>query len=568
MSISWLEYHRYTPRTDAHSDLRAAEVVVSCGDPVGPLVPVWAAVGWDEINWTYTRRGRSVLAKLSDGSAHRYLVRVHNIFTSGTGMSLPHWGSGNVFHRLPTGEPTYDFTISDQVFDAIVQEGHRPLVEIGFTPLELVDPEDLESFPWQDSPSNYSRYESSGWSYPPRDRGEWCDLVGALVSHALERYGADEVRTWVWELWNEPDIFYWRGSVQEYFELYRDTVATIRAILPDATVGGPATTGDPSGPRFLREFLALVDANDAPFDFLSFHTKGAYFDPIRTYGPTGGEAPEPQSPSSLKMLREVRDSVVVLQDFESLRSVDVIVDECDASVPAHIGAYDNSNFGYRNTEYFPVFQAKLMKKVLDLGDQLDARIVAIMIWAFYFEGARMFEGFRTLVTNGDIDKPVLNAYRCFAKLQPLRYAAVSDAAWSLERLDDGSAGMAEEVDALATGDGNGRYSLLVWRHADDRYLQAKEPATVRIALRELPDGVDNVAITRWLVDEAYSNSHTAWQEMGAPMEPSPTQIERLRHSATLQTLGSETVHPVTDGTVELDAELRLPALMLIEARPV
>ena len=69
----------------------------------------------------------------------------------------------------------------------------------------------------------------------------------------MERYGTDEVNTWLWELWNEPDIFYWRGTPEQFHELYRVTVEGVRSVLPTAKVGGPAVTGaaaaPPAGPR-------------------------------------------------------------------------------------------------------------------------------------------------------------------------------------------------------------------------------------------------------------------------------------------------------------------------------
>ena len=128
-----------------------------------------------------------------------------------------------------------------------------------------------------------------------------------------------------------------------------------------------------------------------------------------------------------------------------------IVDECDASVPAHWGVYDNANFAYRNTEYFAVFQCKLMKKLLDLDATRAARTShQATTWSFYFEGERFFEGTRSLFTAQGIEKPVLNAYRMLSRLGDTRLAVESTRAWSLEDLDGGETAMPEEIDALAT----------------------------------------------------------------------------------------------------------------------
>src|SRR5882724_10983285 len=303
--------------------IATATVRVDCGAPRGPVRHIWTSLGFDEINWTSRPAGKRHLRTIGIFAERPYYVRSHYIFNSGIGWSLPHWGAGNVYHEDADGRPFYDFSIADQVYDAVVAAGHRPLVELAFTPRALV-PEDAEKrFAFEPSPTQWSPYEAG-----------------------------------LWELWNEPDISYWRGTPEQFYALYDVTAAAVKAGLPDAAVGGPATTGDLGpgrrGNDFLRGFLAHCARTGAPLDFVSFHTKGARYTPWRVYGPLGGPAPTRQSPSSLKMLREVRAALEVVASYPQFRDLPCIVDECDASVPAHWGVYDNANFAYRNTEYFPV----------------------------------------------------------------------------------------------------------------------------------------------------------------------------------------------------------------------
>ncbi len=340
-----------------------ARVEVDAGSDAGELRPIWRSVGYDEINWTYTPTGRQLLGAFAstaddgDGAERTaFHIRPHCVFCSGSAFGIPHWGSGNVYHEDADGNPSYDFTVVDQTFDAIVGAGHHVLAELGFTPRDLLPPEAAD-LTVVDSPTVYSAYEAGQWAYPPRDLGRWGDLVAALVTHCVERYGEAEVRTWLWELWNEPDITCWRGSVEEFCALYDTTAAAVRGALPDAVVGGPAVTG--GGVDFLRAFLTHTARAGTPLDFVSFHTKGSAFTPWRVYGPTGGPAPELQSPSAHKMLFEIRRLLRVVVEFEEYRDLPAIVDECDAGVPAHSSAYDNANFAFQNTEYYPVFQVKL-----------------------------------------------------------------------------------------------------------------------------------------------------------------------------------------------------------------
>ena len=495
-----------------------------------------------------------------------YYVRSHYIFNSGIGWSLPHWGTGNVYHEDAGGNPFYDFSIADQVYDAVVQAGHRPLVELAFTPRALVPESAPARFAFEPSPTQWSAYEAGLWSFPPKDYARWGGLVRALVEHCVQRYGADHVRTWLWELWNEPDIFYWRGTPEQYYALYDVTAAAVKAAFADAMVGGPATTGDlrGNGNAFLRGFLAHCARQGTPLDFVSFHTKGASFTPWRVYGPLGAPAPVRQSPSMLKMLRKVRAGLQAVAEYPQFRTLPCIVDECDASVPAHWGIYDNANFGYRNTAYYAVFQCKLMKKLLDLNDLSGAQAHQATTWSFYFEGERLFEGTRSLFTARQVEKPVLNAYRMLARLGDTRLGVESDRAWPLQQLDGDETAMPEEVDALATFNGRDRVAVLLWRHADDQYLV--DPAETEVALRieHLPFAASSVHLRHWRVDAHHSNSHTAWQEAGAPQDPSEGQLRAIRDRQGLELFEPDRTEALQDGQLMLRIQLPLPSVSLIE----
>jgi len=545
-----------------------ATVRVGAGATLGPIRRIWASFGYDEINWTSTPAGKRHLKTIGAFVEQPYFVRSHYVFNSGIGWSLPHWGAGNVYHEDAAGQPFYDFTIADQVYDAVVEAGLRPLVELAFTPRALV-PDDAEKrFAYEPSPTQWSPYEAGLWATPPKDYGKWAGLVRSLVEHCVARYGAAHVRGWLWELWNEPDIFYWRGTPEQFYALYDVTAAAVKAALPDAAVGGPTTTGDLGpgrrGNEFLRGFLAHCARTRAPLDFVSFHTKGARFTPWRVYGPLGGPAPTQQSPSSLKMLREVRAALAAVSAHAEFRDLPCIVDECDASVPAHWGVYDNANFAYRNTEYFAVFQCKLMKKLLDLDVRGGARVHQATTWSFYFESERLFEGTRSLFTAQGIQKPVLNAYRMLSRLGDTRLAVESSHAWSMDRLDDGAAGMSEEVDALATAGGDG-VSVLVWRHADDQYATDARDTAVTVRLERLPFA-GNVRVSHWRIDSAHSNSHTAWRALGGPQDPSPDELASIEGRQGLERLEPDSTVAVRDGALTLRITLPLPSVSLIEIR--
>lgn len=554
------------PHDGSAPHVRTAAIEVHADGPVEDLVPIWASIGYDEINWTYTPTGKRLLGTFGTMSETPFHVRPHYVFVSGNGLSLPHWGSGNVYHEGPDGTPFYDFTVVDETYDAIVGAGHHLIVELGFTPLDLVPDRAFREFSIIDSPTVYSPYEAGQWSYPPKDYAKWAALVSALAQHSLARYGADEVASWLWELWNEPDIFYWRGSREEFFELYDVTASAIRRVLPDAKVGGPAVTGGPDGAPFLREFLEHCAANGTPLDFVSFHTKGSQFSPWRTYGPIGASAPTKQSPSSDKMIREIRALLGVLSEFPAFVGLPVFVDECDAGVPAHHGFYDNANFGFQNTEYYPAFQVKLMKKLLDVNAVEQATIQRATSWSFYFEGERYFEGTRAFLTAGGVEKPFLNAYRALARLGAQRIPATSTAARPItepgdRREDDGR----EEIDALASISGDGTVAVLVYRHGDDQYHRDDLAAQVSLTVTGLPRS--KYRVQHFRIDEQHSNSYSMWKSLGSPADPSNDQLELIRTQQGLEEYEVEHEAPLHSGRVEMQLDLPLPSVSLLLLAP-
>jgi xylan 1,4-beta-xylosidase len=329
-------------------------------------------------------------------------------------------------------------------------------------------------------------------------------------------------------------------------------------------VGGPAVTG--GGTDFLRGFLQHTADHGTPLDFVSFHTKGSAFTPWRVYGPTGGPAPEKQNPSATKMLFEIRRMLRVIAEFEQYQSLPAVVDECDAGVPAHHSLYDNANFAFQNTEYYPVFQIKLFKKILDLNEVETVSVTHASSWSFYFEGERFFEGTRSFLTAGGIEKPLLNAYRMLAQLGSRRVAAESTALWSVAELDSARGrSMPEEVDALASRRADGSVAVLVWRHTDDQYQldESDTPVTLVIA------GLDGpaYAVQHLRIDATHSNAHAVWQSLGCPQDPSDEQLAALRGRQGLEQLERSYQSRPVDGSVSLEVRLPLPSVSLLVLEP-
>jgi xylan 1,4-beta-xylosidase len=149
----------------------------------------------------------------------------------------------------------YSFHNADQIFDFLVANKMKPFVELSFMPLAL-------------SSGDRIVFHYKANVTPPRDYGAWATLIAKLVGHWSDRYGKQEVRSWFFEVWNEPNLpAFWTGSQADYFHLYRVTADAIKAIDSDFRVGGPASADN----AWVSEFIEFCNANRVARDFISTH---------------------------------------------------------------------------------------------------------------------------------------------------------------------------------------------------------------------------------------------------------------------------------------------------------
>lgn len=179
--------------------------------PTGPYKPLWAWFGYDEPNYTYSEHGKKLLAELTELSPVSPHIRTHNLLTSGDGVPALKWGSTNAYTEDANGNPVYDWTIMDQIFDAYAEAGNTPLVQIGFMPEALSDDPGPYKHHWE--PADKYATIMTGWANPPNDLKKWGALIEAWAQHLADRYGKEKVSTWPWEVWNEPDGLYWKGTI-------------------------------------------------------------------------------------------------------------------------------------------------------------------------------------------------------------------------------------------------------------------------------------------------------------------------------------------------------------------
>ncbi len=481
----------------------------------GPLRPITAFFGYDEPNYTYSPSGAALIARLASFYRAPVSFRTHFLLATGDGVPSPKWGSTNVYTEDPSGRPVYNWTILDRIFSTWLDAGAQPFVEVGFMPQALSShPEPYRPI-W--SPGASFDHYFTGWTYPPSNDAKWSALIREWVLHEVSLYGRARVATWSWEVWNEPDIAYWHGTPAEYNHLYDLTAAAIRAALPEARVGGPASTG-PSSPRagaFLRQFLEHVSATGAPLDFVSFHAKGR----------TSMEGPSPRMDLA-KQLADVEAGLKILAAFPRLCSLPIVLSESDPEGCAACSARFYPQNAYRNSSRFAAYTAAAWGGILDLASRYHANVEGMLTWAFEFENQPWFSGFRTLSTHG-VDKPVINFFRMAGLMGPKALAL--DKACAPPSAPPACAG----ISAVASRS-ESTLSILVWNYRDTS--STPSPARVSLTAAGLPEGLTRVLLRHYRVDARLSNSYSAWLALGSPQYPTPAQYSALAEAGRLHEL--------------------------------
>jgi xylan 1,4-beta-xylosidase len=523
-------------------------IQVDAGKPTGPLKPIWRFFGADEPNYAYMKHGRELLGELGELKKDGVFFRTHSLLSTGKGEHGLKWGSTNAYTEDAAGNPIYDWTIVDRIFDAYRENGVRPYVQIGFMPEALSAKPEPYRHRWP-----FTKYEEmfGGWAQPPKDFAKWEELVYQWAKHSREKYGEQEVVNWYWETWNEPNSPYWQGSREQFFKLHDHAMRAVRRAIPGAKVGGP-NLAQGKGGDFLEAFLdhCLKGTNLAtgdkgtPLDFIAFHAKGQ---PVHVDGHVR---------MGLRyQLMDIDGAFGVIAKYPQLKSTPIVIGESD---PEGCAACQGPNLAYRNGTMYSSYTAASFPRKLDLAAKYGVNLEGALTWAFEFEGQPYFAGFRTLATNG-IDKPVLNVFRMFSRMSGERLSVESDAAIPLADLLKAGVRGKPDVSALAAREGK-RITVLAWYYHDDDLPGPTAQVTVRLA--NVPAGKPK--LTRTLIDERHSNSFSAWKAIGSPQKPTEDQVRLLEQASRLAAATDKSELKADQSSLEVSFDLARQGVTLLE----
>jgi xylan 1,4-beta-xylosidase len=512
-------------------------ITVDAGATGAAFKAIYRFFGADEPNYATMPDGEKLIGDIGNLTPAGAFFRTHNLLCTGDGTPALKWGSTNIYTEDAQGNPIYDYTIVDRIFDTYIQHGVRPYVEIGFMPKALSSHPDPYQHHW--APGRAYGEISTGWSYPPTDYAKWGELAYQWARRCVERYGQAEVEKWYWEVWNEANTgsptrpSYWRGTPQDFMKLHDYAIDGVRRALPTARVGGPDSAG--AGGQWTRDFLehCLHGTNYAtgktgtPIDFTSFHAKGS---PSFVNGHV--------RMGISNQLRTMDEGFSIIGSFPELKDKPIVIGESD---PDGCAACTGPQLGYRNTTMYSSYTAATFARAPQIAARRGVNLEGATTWAFEFEGQPIFAGFRAMCTTGGINLPVFNVFRMFGKMSG-RYVAVhSDGEVPLDQImRSGVRGDQPDVSAIATIDGN-RLFVFAWHYHDDDIPGPDAAVTLTLTLKNLPAS-GPMQLQHYRVDADHSNSYDAWLKMGSPRNPTPAQMEELGKAGQLEALGAaETV---------------------------
>ncbi len=460
--------------SEARAQLSTGEVVsikVDLTKTTGELDHIWSkCAGSDRAAISLREQWRKDLDRFhAEAGVER--VRFHGIFADELGVYAP---------SLMSAKKVPNWQNVDRVYDGLVERGVKPYVELSFMPKNLAS-----------GKSTFGFYNAN--TTPPTSQADWADFITQFVQHLIQRYGAAEVRSWMFEVWNEPNLpFFWTGTQVDYFNLYKTTATAVKAIDAHLPVGGPST----SSIQWIPDFLAFCKANGAPVDFVSTHIYAADHQE-KIFGKADAYSQNDVIAAGMKQVREQIEA----SPFPGLP---LWLSEWSADSPAMIGHVIKG--------CLPYCQAMSQWTFSNTYEELGVSPYILK------EGDN---GFGMMAACG-IPKPQFNTYKLLNRLGKTRLSA-------------------EEGPVLASRRSDGSAAIAVWNLA--QVAQASgipgaswtrnvvgAPKIVEVTLKGARAG-DAVKVS--YVDQDRGSPYPAWRRLGSPQYPTLVEIDAIRKSAEL-----------------------------------
>lgn len=460
------------------------------------------------------RRDLSEYFKLAHDELGFQYFRCHGIFSDDLKLVL------SCTNDLIT-ENDLEFFNIDLIFDFMLKIGFKPFVEFSFMPNKLAS-------------SDKTLFTNGPNITPPKSYNLWNSLLDHLIKHWIDRYGPEEVRSWYFEIWNEPNIkSFWTGSKEDYFKLYMNSAKIIKEIDPKLRIGGPATaTG-----KWIKEFTEFCDQHQIPFDFLSTHIY--------------------PSEASTLIKKDETQEILRKGDINDIleKNKKFIEENKFKGTEIYITQYNSSSTLFDTNHDLPnqaAFICHYINKVRGLVNTISYWTISDI-----FEQKKMpnscFHGGSGLMTINGIRKPSWNVYKLLHML-------------GTEELEINTTEFKYGQGILSTinNDGN-EISILIWNylHPDDESEKEQHNMDLTIKILKIPPRFERSVMEIYRIDEEHCNPQKLWVQMGSPKSPTPDQLQDLNQIAAIH---PDVLHLRFGDHSEIDPTLASEGVCLIKIK--
>jgi len=465
--------------------------------------------------------GKQILDQVAADQIAQY-VRLYTMFD-------------DIVTRDETGKLVFDFSDQDKRLDYMVSKGFKILLCFNFMPVVMAKtPTELSGRRYKDK--HFCRSN-------PADYNEWKLLCYTQAKHLIDRYGEEEIASWRFHCWNEPDLPFWicpkffsectpeeqEYKMSEYCKLFDYFEAGVHEASPRIQAGGPSCGHSKEFFEYVMKHVAggrnfVTGAKGTRIDFVSMHCYSSI----------------PQDVHDPYRFKVAPESIV--QQYKTYRSImekyglgdkPAIIDEWAAAAEGYRGIAEDPRMRFRETEYYAAFYFRL----LDLMSRLPLPPERMMIClSGQDRNTRDFDGHRTFFTARGWKKPLYNAFVMAARLGGERLAVEGD--------------FPKNCGVIATRSGDGRITVALYNHESDFGREGENaPEPLRLTVRSLPK---KYRVERRRIDQVFSNAFTAWSRLGSPAEPTVWEREQISRRS-----GLEKYRPDETGSENWNGEILL-----------
>jgi len=518
------------------------DITVNVSKTIGEFKPFYNGIGMGTFNdgvlTSYNKAFFELIAETNKKHPMVQYINMKSIFRDKPNKKWRSDDGAHVYQQDRSGNVSYNWKIVDAVIDELLRNGVKPIISFTFMPKDLAsDPRRVN--PWHRAIVS-----------PPNDYSKWRDLIYQTVAHLKESYGSSEIRSWYFEVWNEPDLFryFWishpdkkqypnLSDFETYTKLYDYTVDGALAADESIKIGGPGLAGDK---RFLREFLKhcvagknfVTGETGSRIDFVSRHHYGEIED---------------------RIIPQYTDFMEVIKNTfgEPFRDLEILITETGPSANPK---------PWLNNRYVAAWIVKEADAFLDLSDKMGSDYLPDIVCFWSKPVSSVFGNQFGLVTalgnkhspspNSIVKRPAFNSHQAINWL-------------SGDRIELTGVNFGDPIHGIATKGKDSAVTIILY-HLDEKDVfndnRREYPINLKVAGCEHAD----YSFEYYVINETHSNGFNLWNSMGSPSYPTPNQLLTLQAKDDL--LLFEPVHIVktSNGVIEKRIMLQNNSVVVIK----